>query len=65
MSRQALAHAAAVAPLMHNAQPWLFLYFQHTMSHSGPDTRGLHIGCGAALLNRQLSPARRDRLTRR
>ncbi|MBD0422691.1 nitroreductase family protein [Streptomyces sp. TRM S81-3] len=48
---------------MHNAQPWRFRYFRHsrtfeihadferTMPHSDPDTRGLHIGCGAALLN--------------
>lgn len=25
------------------------------MPHSDPDTRGLHIGCGAALLNQGLS----------
>jgi hypothetical protein len=65
----ALAHAAAAAPSMHNAQPWLFRYFQHsctfevhadferTMPHSDPDTRALHIGCGAALLNLRVAVA--------
>ncbi|MFJ6836774.1 Acg family FMN-binding oxidoreductase [Streptomyces sp. NPDC091209] len=59
----ALVHDAAAAPSMHNAQPWRFAYFQgsrtvhvradfdRTMPHVDPDTRGLHIGCGAALLN--------------
>lgn len=71
MSRQAaadeqvtaLAHAAAAAPSMHNAQPWLFRYFrrgrtfeiradfERTMPHSDPDTRSLYVGCGAAVLN--------------
>ncbi|MDF3143644.1 MULTISPECIES: nitroreductase family protein [unclassified Streptomyces] len=48
---------------MHNAQPWRFRYFKGTgtfelradfdraMPHSDPDTRALHLGCGAALLN--------------
>ncbi|MEW2490707.1 nitroreductase family protein [Streptomyces sp. NPDC048411] len=48
---------------MHNAQPWRFRYFQDSrsfhvradfdriMPHSDPDTRALHLGCGAALLN--------------
>ncbi len=65
----ALAHAAAAAPSMHNAQPWLFRYFrrsrtfeiradfERTMPHSDPDTRGLHIGCGAALLNLRVAVA--------
>lgn len=77
MSRQApadeqvtaLAHAAAAAPSMHNAQPWFFRYFrrsrtfeihadfERTMPHSDPDTRGLHIGCGAALLNLRVAVA--------
>ncbi|WP_240797791.1 nitroreductase family protein [Streptomyces sp. F001] len=59
----ALVHDAAAAPSMHNAQPWRFRYFQgsrtfhvradldRVMPHSDPDTRGLHLGCGAALLN--------------
>ncbi|MFE0457536.1 Acg family FMN-binding oxidoreductase [Streptomyces sp. NPDC058914] len=77
MSRQApgdervtaLVHAAAAAPSMHNAQPWLFRYFRRSrtfeiradleraMPHSDPDTRGLHIGCGAALLNLRVAVA--------
>ncbi|KAF5999445.1 Acg family FMN-binding oxidoreductase [Streptomyces sp. WAC00263] len=48
---------------MHNAQPWRFRYFQgsrtfhvradigRVMPHADPDTRALHLGCGAALLN--------------
>ncbi|NLU70735.1 nitroreductase [Streptomyces sp. HNM0574] len=48
---------------MHNAQPWEFRYhraartlelradFTRSMPHADPDGRGLHIGCGAALLN--------------
>ncbi|KUO06263.1 nitroreductase [Streptomyces caeruleatus] len=58
-----LVHDAVAAPSMHNAQPWHFRYFRGTrtfelladfdraMPHSDPDTRGLHLGCGAALLN--------------
>ncbi|MDX3451719.1 nitroreductase family protein [Streptomyces sp. ME02-8801-2C] len=54
---------AVAAPSMHNAQPWRFRYlrrtrafevwadFERTMPHSDPDTRGVHLGCGAALLN--------------
>ncbi|WP_376732669.1 Acg family FMN-binding oxidoreductase [Streptomyces broussonetiae] len=59
----ALADAAAAAPSMHNAQPWRFRYhrgsrvfeiradLERAMPHADPDARGLHIGCGAALLN--------------
>ncbi|WP_407698449.1 Acg family FMN-binding oxidoreductase [Streptomyces cyaneochromogenes] len=59
----ALVHDAAAAPSMHNAQPWRFRYFRdartfvlfadfdRAMPHSDPDNRGLHLGCGAALLN--------------
>lgn len=62
-----LVHDAAAAPSMHNAQPWGFRYFQssHTfhvradfdrvMPHADPETRALHIGCGAALLNLQVA----------
>ncbi|MEV0598904.1 nitroreductase family protein [Streptomyces sp. NPDC050315] len=58
-----LVHDAAAAPSMHNAQPWSFRYFRsnrtfhlradfdRVMPHSDPDTRALHLGCGAALLN--------------
>lgn len=59
----ALVHDAVAAPSMHNAQPWRFRYlrrsrafevradFERAMPHSDPDTRGIHLGCGAALLN--------------
>ncbi|MFI0539524.1 Acg family FMN-binding oxidoreductase [Streptomyces sp. WSLK1-3] len=59
----ALVHDAAAAPSMHNAQPWRFRYLRHTrtlelhadlkrtMPHADPDTRHLHLGCGAALFN--------------
>ncbi|GAB2784158.1 nitroreductase [Streptomyces chlorus] len=59
----ALVHDAVAAPSMHNAQPWRFRYlrrsrtfevradFGRAMPHSDPDTRGIHLGCGAALLN--------------
>ncbi|WP_405670996.1 Acg family FMN-binding oxidoreductase [Streptomyces canus] len=58
-----VVHDAVAAPSMHNVQPWRFRYlrrsrafevwadFERTMPHSHPDTRGLHLGCGAALLN--------------
>jgi len=54
---------AITAPSMHNAQPWYFGYARHSrtftlsadleraMPHADPTTRGLHLGCGAALLN--------------
>ncbi|MEU5366733.1 nitroreductase family protein [Streptomyces sp. NPDC005925] len=54
---------AVTAPSMHNAQPWRFRFIrrdrafevwadlQRALPHSDPDTRGLHLGCGAALLN--------------
>ncbi|WP_442806663.1 hypothetical protein [Streptomyces sp. NBC_01750] len=59
----ALVYDAAAAPSMHNAQPWRFVYsqgshtfqvradFDRVMPHADSDTRALHIGCGAALLN--------------
>jgi hypothetical protein len=59
----ALVQDAAAAPSMHNAQPWHFRYlrqarvfevladFERSMPHADPDTRALHLGCGAALLN--------------
>lgn len=58
-----VVHDAVAAPSMHNVQPWRFRYlrrnrafevwadFERTMPHSDPDIRGLHLGCGAALLN--------------
>ncbi|WP_420717455.1 hypothetical protein [Streptomyces sp. WM6378] len=65
----ALVHDAAAAPSMHNAQPWRFCYFQSSntfhvradfdrvMPHADPDTRALHLGCGAALLNLRVAVA--------
>ncbi|MEV7061718.1 nitroreductase family protein [Streptomyces collinus] len=64
-----LVHDAAAAPSMHNAQPWRFRYvrrsrtfemradFERAMPRSDPRTRGLHIGCGAALLNLRVAVA--------
>ncbi|MFD8252521.1 Acg family FMN-binding oxidoreductase [Streptomyces werraensis] len=58
-----LVRDATAAPSMHNAQPWFFRYLRRNrmfeiyadqaraMPHSDPQNRGLHIGCGAALLN--------------
>ncbi|QGV77353.1 Acg family FMN-binding oxidoreductase [Streptomyces ficellus] len=60
---------ATLAPSMHNAQPWLFHYSRadgalslrmdaaRTMPHTDPSTRGLHIGCGAALFNLRVAAA--------
>jgi hypothetical protein len=54
---------------MHNAQPWQFHYgrsshtlvlradFDRAMPEADPSTRGLHVGCGAALLNLRVSAA--------
>ncbi|WP_406164712.1 Acg family FMN-binding oxidoreductase [Streptomyces sp. NBC_00996] len=59
----ALVHDATAAPSMHNAQPWRFRFSRDSstfhvrsdlgraMPHSDPDTRALHLGCGAALFN--------------
>ncbi|MFF4054833.1 nitroreductase [Streptomyces sp. NPDC001668] len=61
----AVVRDAVAAPSMHNVQPWRFRYlhlrqsrafevwadFERAMPHSDPDTRGFHLGCGAALLN--------------
>ncbi|MFF2009486.1 Acg family FMN-binding oxidoreductase [Streptomyces sp. NPDC058195] len=62
---------AVAAPSMHNAQPWRFLFrrssrtlalraeFGREMPEADPSTRGLHVGCGAALLNLRVSAAHR------
>ncbi|MEU8995384.1 nitroreductase [Streptomyces caniferus] len=54
---------------MHNAQPWYFSYARHSrtftlsvdleraMPHADPTTRGMHLGCGAALLNLRVAAA--------
>ncbi|MFE1248512.1 Acg family FMN-binding oxidoreductase [Streptomyces sp. NPDC058735] len=67
----ALVRDAAAAPSMHNAQPWRFRYHRHehtievcadlgrAMPHADPDTRALHLGCGAALLNLRVALAHR------
>ncbi|NJQ06251.1 nitroreductase [Streptomyces lonarensis] len=55
---------------MHNAQPWRFRYHRaagtldldadldRAMPLADPTTRGLHLGCGAALLNLRVAAAR-------
>lgn len=60
---------AVTAPSMHNAQPWYFGYarasrtftlsadLERAMPHADPTTRGLHLGCGAALLNLRVAAA--------
>ncbi|QHC23878.1 Acg family FMN-binding oxidoreductase [Streptomyces sp. GS7] len=60
---------ATAAPSMHNAQPWHFAYsrvrrtitlsadLDRAMPHADPTTRGLHLGCGAALLNLRAAAA--------
>ncbi|WP_228980876.1 nitroreductase family protein [Streptomyces sp. DH12] len=60
---------AVTAPSMHNAQPWSFRYERargvltlrpdpaRTMPNADPSTRGLHIGCGAALFNLRVAAA--------
>ncbi|MEW2487152.1 nitroreductase [Streptomyces sp. NPDC048411] len=63
---------ATAAPSMHNAQPWQFRYgrgsrtltlladLDRAMPEADPDTRALHVGCGAALLNLRVSAAHRS-----
>ncbi|MEU2868627.1 nitroreductase [Streptomyces olivoreticuli] len=58
---------------MHNAQPWRFHYsrgsrtfrvyadLERVMPHADPDTRALHLGCGAALLNLRVAITHADR----
>ncbi|WP_164836013.1 Acg family FMN-binding oxidoreductase [Actinacidiphila soli] len=66
----ALVDDATAAPSMHNAQPWQFRFIradgmfhvrsdlERAMPHSDPDTRALHLGCGAALFNLRVAAAR-------
>ncbi len=66
---------AVIAPSMHNAQPWSFTYTRHSrtftlaadleraMPHADPTTRGLHLGCGAALLNLRVAAAHAGHFT--
>ncbi|UKY47902.1 Acg family FMN-binding oxidoreductase [Streptomyces inhibens] len=66
---KSLVADAVTAPSMHNAQPWRFSYTRHSrtftlsadleraMPHADPTTRGMHLGCGAALLNLRVAVA--------
>jgi nitroreductase len=68
----ALVAEATAAPSLHNAQPWAFRYLrdigvlrmyadpERTLPHTDPEGRGLHIGCGAALLNLRVAAAAAD-----
>ncbi|MGW2033883.1 Acg family FMN-binding oxidoreductase [Streptomyces sp. NPDC001811] len=65
----ALVADATAAPSLHNAQPWAFRYLRDTgvlrlnadparaLPRTDPGHRGLHMGCGAALLNLRVSAA--------
>ncbi|MFF8908313.1 Acg family FMN-binding oxidoreductase [Streptomyces olivaceoviridis] len=65
----ALVADAAAAPSLHNAQPWTFRYLrdigvlrlyadlERALPRTDPESRGLHIGCGAALLNLRVAAA--------
>ncbi|MEW2624148.1 nitroreductase [Streptomyces sp. NPDC048106] len=65
----ALVTDAAAAPSLGNAQPWAFRYLrdtgvlrlyadlERTLPQADPENRGLHLGCGAALLNLRVSAA--------
>ncbi|WP_330455587.1 nitroreductase [Streptomyces sp. NBC_00820] len=60
---------ATAAPSLHNAQPWRFRYLggvgvlrlyadlKRALPRTDPERRGLHLGCGAALLNLRVSAA--------
>ncbi|MFE7296309.1 Acg family FMN-binding oxidoreductase [Streptomyces sp. NPDC057579] len=66
---RSLVAEATTAPSMHNAQPWHFEYSRasrtmllfadpdRAMPLADPTTRGLHLGCGAALLNLRAAAA--------
>lgn len=70
MNVKALVTAATAAPSLHNAQPWRFRHhhdsgtlelradLERAMPHTDPGNRGLHLGCGAALLNLRVAAAR-------
>ncbi|MFI5797844.1 Acg family FMN-binding oxidoreductase [Streptomyces sp. NPDC051677] len=65
----ALVEDAAAAPSMHNAQPWRFRFLradsafevysdlERAMPRADPTTRGLHLGCAAALFNLRVAIA--------
>ncbi|WP_369221165.1 nitroreductase [Streptomyces sp. R39] len=65
----ALVADATAAPSQHNAQPWRFRHLaaegvlrlyadeSRALPRTDPDTRGLHMGCGAALFNLRVAAA--------
>ncbi|MFG2282010.1 Acg family FMN-binding oxidoreductase [Streptomyces asoensis] len=65
----ALVEDATAAPSMHNAQPWRFRFLRgdralllysdlaRAMPQADPTTRGLHLGCAAALFNLRVAAA--------
>ncbi|MGW2491495.1 Acg family FMN-binding oxidoreductase [Streptomyces sp. NPDC001606] len=65
----ALVADAAAAPSLHNTQPWTFRFLSDSgvlrlygdpsraLARTDPDDRGLHLGCGAALLNLRVAAA--------
>ncbi|MDH6623099.1 hypothetical protein M2271_000886 [Streptomyces sp. LBL] len=65
----ALVEDAVAAPSMHNAQPWRFRFLrgdstfqvysdlERAMPRADPTTRGLHLGCAAALFNLRVAAA--------
>ncbi|WP_445078347.1 Acg family FMN-binding oxidoreductase [Streptomyces hayashii] len=65
----ALVEDAVAAPSMHNAQPWRFRFLRgdsaiqvysdldRAMPQADPTTRGLHLGCAAALFNLRVAIA--------
>ncbi|UFR00259.1 nitroreductase [Streptomyces sp. Go40/10] len=66
---RSLVADATAAPSLHNAQPWAFrclrdagvlrLYadMERDLPRTDPEHRGLHLGCGAALLNLRVAAA--------
>jgi nitroreductase len=64
-----LLRMAALAPSMHNTQPWRFGFVRASqtielyadpsrmLAHSDPNGRAVHIACGAALFNLRLAAA--------
>jgi len=64
-----LLRTAALAPSMHNTQPWRFSFIpasqtielyadpSRMLPHSDPHGRAVHIACGAALFNLRLAAA--------
>ncbi|MFJ9346397.1 Acg family FMN-binding oxidoreductase [Streptomyces sp. NPDC101237] len=66
---ETLVADAVAAPSQHNAQPWRFRYLRDSgvlrvyadltraLPHTDPQRRGLHVSCGAALLNLRVAAA--------